>query len=253
MYLLPAIDLKGGQCVRLRRGDMSQATVFNTSAGQQARSFAREGAEWIHIVDLDGAFAGSPVNVEAVEDILKSADVKTELGGGIRSLDVVKMWLDKGVERVILGTQALRDPDFVKRACDMFPHRIAVGIDAKDGKVAVEGWAETSEMQASDLARRFENAGVRCHHLHGYFPRRRFARTEFGIDGGFGGTNYDARYCFGGHIVAGRHQRMPPLCGQEHSRRHCGQSDLREALYGFSGSFGTERRIGWKYWNVYTK
>ncbi len=160
MYLLPAIDLKGGQCVRLRRGDMSQATVFNTSAGQQARSFAREGAEWIHIVDLDGAFAGSPVNVAAVEDILKSADVKTELGGGIRSLDVVKMWLDKGVERVILGTQALRDPDFVKRACDMFPHRIAGGIDAKDGKVAVEGWAETSEMQASDLARRFENAGV---------------------------------------------------------------------------------------------
>ena len=133
MYLLPAIDLKGGQCVRLRRGDMSQATVFNTSAGQQARSFAREGAEWIHIVDLDGAFAGSPVNVAAVEDILKSADVKTELGGGIRSLDVVKMWLDKGVERVILGTQALRDPDFVKRACDMFPHRIAVGSDAKDG------------------------------------------------------------------------------------------------------------------------
>lgn len=160
MYLLPAIDLKGGQCVRLRRGDMSQATVFNTSAGQQARSFAREGAEWIHIVDLDGAFAGSPVNVAAVEDVLKSADVKTELGGGIRSLDVVKMWLDKGVERVILGTQALRDPDFVKRACDMFPHRIAVGIDAKDGKVAVEGWAETSEMRASDLARRFENAGV---------------------------------------------------------------------------------------------
>ena len=153
MYLLPAIDLKGGQCVRLRRGDMSQATVFNTSAGQQARSFAREGAEWIHIVDLDGAFAGSPVNVAAVEDILKSADVKTELGGGIRSLDVVKMWLDKGVERVILGTQALRDPDFVKRACDMFPHRIAVGIDAKDGKVAVEGWADYVPSACMELYR----------------------------------------------------------------------------------------------------
>ena len=160
MYLLPAIDLKQGKCVRLKQGDMAQATVFNDNPAAQAESFASQGAEWIHIVDLDGAFAGKPVNAQAVENILNAVDVKIELGGGIRTLETIQMWLDKGVARVILGTIALRDPDFVKQACREFPGRIAVGIDAKDGFVAVEGWAEKSGITAVDLARQFESAGV---------------------------------------------------------------------------------------------
>lgn len=160
MYLLPAIDLKQGKCVRLKQGDMAQVTVFNDNPAAQAESFASQGAEWIHIVDLDGAFAGKPVNAQAVENILNAVDVKIELGGGIRTLETIQMWLDKGVARVILGTIALRDPDFVKQACREFPGRIAVGIDAKDGFVAVEGWAEKSGITAVDLARQFESAGV---------------------------------------------------------------------------------------------
>ena len=160
MYLLPAIDLKDGKCVRLKQGDMNQATVFGNDPAERAKSFAGQGAEWIHIVDLDGAFAGKPVNTRPVEDILKSVDVKIELGGGIRTLDSIERWLDKGVTRVILGTIALRDPEFVKSACRLFPDRVAVGIDAKDGFVAVEGWAETSAVTAVDLAREFESAGV---------------------------------------------------------------------------------------------
>lgn len=181
MYLLPAIDLKGGKCVRLKRGDMERATVFNDSPDEQARLFAKQGVEWIHIVDLDGAFAGRPVNVDAVEGILKAVDVKIELGGGIRSVETIKAWLDKGVSRVILGTAALRDPDFVKRACDMFPSRIAVGIDAKDGMVAVEGWAETSRMRDVDLAKCFEKAGVEA-----------IIYTDISRDGVLTGPNLDA-------------------------------------------------------------
>lgn len=160
MYLLPAIDLKEGRCVRLKQGDMSQTTVFNDSPAQQAKDFVRQGTEWIHVVDLDGAFAGKPVNTAAVEEILKATDVKVELGGGIRSLDTINLWLEKGVTRVILGTIALRNPDLVKQACQEFPDQIAVGIDAKDGFVAVEGWAETSTIKDVELARRFESAGV---------------------------------------------------------------------------------------------
>lgn len=160
MYLLPAIDLKEGHCVRLKQGDMAQSTVFNDSPANQAEMFAKEGAEWIHVVDLDGAFAGKPVNTAVVEEILKATDVKIELGGGIRSLDTIELWLEKGVSRVILGTTALRNPELVKTACRAFPDRIAVGIDAKDGFVAVEGWAETSEIKDIELACRFESAGV---------------------------------------------------------------------------------------------
>ena len=160
MYLLPAIDLKEGRCVRLKQGDMAQSTVFNDSPANQARMFAQQGTEWIHVVDLDGAFAGKPVNVFAVEEILKAAKVKIELGGGIRSLETIRLWLEKGVSRVILGTAALRDPELVKEACREFSEKIAVGIDAKDGFVAVEGWAETSSVRDVDLARRFESAGV---------------------------------------------------------------------------------------------
>ena len=160
MYLLPAIDLKEGRCVRLKQGDMAQSTVFNGSPAGQAKTFTDQGAEWIHVVDLDGAFAGKPVNTTAVENILKATGVKIELGGGVRSLETILFWLEKGVTRVILGTAALRDPELVKQACREFPHKIAVGIDAKNGFVAVEGWTETSSVRDVELAKRFESAGV---------------------------------------------------------------------------------------------
>jgi phosphoribosylformimino-5-aminoimidazole carboxamide ribotide isomerase len=160
VILFPAIDLKGGQCVRLVKGDMAQATVFNTDPADQARQFAAAGAAWLHLVDLDGAFAGAPVNEAAVTSILDATALPVQLGGGIRDIARIEAWLKKGVARVILGTVALKNPDLVKQACRMFPGKIAVGIDAKGGKVAVEGWAETSELTALDLARRFEDAGV---------------------------------------------------------------------------------------------
>jgi phosphoribosylformimino-5-aminoimidazole carboxamide ribotide isomerase len=160
MILFPAIDLKNGQCVRLRQGDMGQATLFNADPADQARKFAADGAEWLHLVDLDGAFAGAPVNAAAVEAILATVEVPCQLGGGIRDIARIEDWLAKGVARVILGTVALKKPELVKGAGRMFPSRIAVGIDAKKGRVAVEGWAETSDVPALDLARRFEDAGV---------------------------------------------------------------------------------------------
>jgi phosphoribosylformimino-5-aminoimidazole carboxamide ribotide isomerase len=160
MILFPAIDLKDGQCVRLARGEMAQATVFNTDPAAQARSFAAQGFEWLHIVDLNGAFAGKPVNASAVDAILAAVSIPVQLGGGIRDLATIDAWLGKGVRRVILGTVAVRDPGLVREACERYPGRIAIGIDAKDGKVAVEGWAEVSELSAIDLARRFEDAGV---------------------------------------------------------------------------------------------
>ena len=160
VILFPAIDLKDGQCVRLRQGEMDQATVFNEDPTAQARSFEEQGFEWLHVVDLNGAFEGRPVNEAAVEAILAAIHIPVQLGGGIRDLDTIVAWLDKGIDRVILGTAAVRDPALVKEAARDFPGCIAVGIDARDGKVAVEGWAETSEMTALDLARRFEDAGV---------------------------------------------------------------------------------------------
>ena len=160
MILFPAIDLKDGKCVRLKLGEMDQATVFNDDPADQAASFERQGFKYLHIVDLNGAFAGKPVNGAAVDAILKAIKMPAQLGGGIRDLDTIEAWLAKGIARVILGTIAVRDPGLVKRACKAFPGRVAVGIDAKGGKVAVEGWAETSELTAIDLARRFEDAGV---------------------------------------------------------------------------------------------
>ena len=160
MILFPAIDLKDGQCVRLKLGDMDQATVFNDSPGNQARQFQDQGFEWLHVVDLDGAFAGESRNGDAVDAILASTTNPVQLGGGIRTLDHIEAWLSKGISRVILGTIAVRDPDLVRAACKKFPGKIAVGIDAKGGKVAVEGWAETSELTAVDLAGQFEDAGV---------------------------------------------------------------------------------------------
>lgn len=160
MILFPAIDLKAGQCVRLKLGDMNQATVFNDDPAAQAKSFEDQGFEYLHVVDLDGAFAGESRNGAAVDAILKTVNFPVQLGGGIRTLDHIEAWLDKGLARVILGTVAVRDPALVREAAQKFPGRVAVGIDAKGGKVAVEGWAETSELSVVELARRFEGAGV---------------------------------------------------------------------------------------------
>ena len=160
MILFPAIDLKDGNCVRLRQGDMDQATVFSTDPAAQGRAFEAQGFEWLHLVDLDGAFAGKPVNAIAVAQILKAVRIPAQLGGGIRNLTTIEAWLGEGIARVILGTAAVRDPALVRQACATFPGRIAVGIDARDGKVAIEGWAETSELSALELARRFEDLGV---------------------------------------------------------------------------------------------
>ena len=181
MIIFPAIDLKDGQCVRLKLGDMDQATVFNDNPGNQARAFEEQGFEWLHVVDLNGAFAGKSENSTAVESILANTSNPVQLGGGIRDLEGIAHWLDKGITRVILGTVAVRDPDLVKEACKRFPGRIAVGIDAKGGKVAVEGWAETSELSVIDLARQFEDAGVAA-----------IIYTDIDRDGILTGLNIDA-------------------------------------------------------------
>ena len=160
MILFPAIDLKDGQCVRLKLGDMAQATIFNDSPVDQAMIFENQGFDYLHVVDLNGAFAGESVNGAAVEAILAAVHFPVQLGGGIRTLAHVENWLEKGLARVILGTIAVRDPELVKQACKRFPGQVAVGIDARDGKVAVEGWAKTSELTAIELAKRFEGAGV---------------------------------------------------------------------------------------------
>lgn len=160
MILYPAIDLKNGQCVRLQQGRMEAATVFNDNPAAQARAFETQGFEALHVVDLDGAFAGEAINGAAVEAIVRAVRFPVQLGGGIRRLEQVEAWLTCGIARVIIGTAALRDPDFVRMAARKFPGQIAVGIDAREGKVAVEGWAETSDLAAEELALRFEDAGV---------------------------------------------------------------------------------------------
>lgn len=184
MNLFPAIDLKDGACVRLYKGEMTQATVFNASPADQAARFVVAGCRWLHVVDLNGAFAGKPVNAEAVAEILRVAhdnDVQVQLGGGIRDMATIEDWLARGVTRVILGTAALREPELVKEACRLHPGRIAVGIDARDGKVAVEGWAETSEVTAEELALRFADAGVAA-----------IVHTDISRDGAMQGANVAA-------------------------------------------------------------
>jgi phosphoribosylformimino-5-aminoimidazole carboxamide ribotide isomerase len=160
VILYPAIDLKDGQCVRLVRGDMAQATVFNAAPADQARRFAEAGAAWLHVVDLNGAFEGRPVNAGAVEAILAASDRPVQLGGGNRSMATIEAWLVAGVARVVLGTVAVKDPALVRNACKEWPGKIALGIDARGGRVAVEGWAEVSEIEVRDLALRFEDAGA---------------------------------------------------------------------------------------------
>ncbi len=181
MILFPAIDLKEGLAVRLEQGDMARATVFNRDPAAQARAFETQGFEYLHIVDLDGAFAGKPMNAGAVECILKDLKIPVQLGGGIRNTATVEAWLDKGVTRVIIGTAAVRDPPFVKQAARDYPGQVAVGLDARDGKVAVDGWAETSELSALDIARRFEDAGVAA-----------IVYTDIARDGLLKGLNLDA-------------------------------------------------------------
>jgi phosphoribosylformimino-5-aminoimidazole carboxamide ribotide isomerase len=160
VIIFPAIDLKQGRCVRLEQGDMDRATVFNEDPADQARSFCEQGFSHLHIIDLDGAFAGEPVNRAAVEAIVKATPAKTQLGGGIRTMATIAAWLEAGIGRVILGTAALRDPQLVKQACAEFPNQVAVGIDARAGFVAVEGWAEDTQMKVHDLAAVFEDVGV---------------------------------------------------------------------------------------------
>jgi phosphoribosylformimino-5-aminoimidazole carboxamide ribotide isomerase len=181
MILFPAIDLKDGECVRLRLGEMDQATVFNVDPAAQAREFEAQGFEWLHVVDLNGAFEGKPVNGKAVEAIFDAIHIPIQLGGGIRDLATIADWLEKGINRVILGTAAVRDPGLVREAARDFPGCIAVGIDARDGRVAIEGWAETSEMTALDLARSFEDAGVAA-----------IIHTDIARDGVLQGLNLEA-------------------------------------------------------------
>jgi len=186
VILFPAIDLKGGQCVRLKQGDMAQATIYNDDPAAQAKAFEDVGFSYLHVVDLDGAFAGQPVNASAVEAIRKSTSFPIQLGGGIRNLATIEGWLEKGVTRVIIGTAALRDPALVKEAARKFSGRVAVGLDAKDGKVAVEGWAETSELKVLDIARQFEDAGVAA-----------IIFTDIARDGLLKGINWDATIALG--------------------------------------------------------
>ena len=181
MILFPAIDLKEGLAVRLEQGDMARATVFNNDPAVQAVTFEQQGFKYLHIVDLDGAFAGKPVNRASVDRILSTAGCKVQLGGGIRNMATVEGWLTRGITRVIIGTAAVRDPDFVKEAAKKFPGRVAVGLDARDGKVAVEGWAETSELSVLDIARRFEDAGVAA-----------IVYTDVSRDGMLKGINWDS-------------------------------------------------------------
>ncbi|WP_420102119.1 1-(5-phosphoribosyl)-5-[(5-phosphoribosylamino)methylideneamino]imidazole-4-carboxamide isomerase [Bosea sp. (in: a-proteobacteria)] len=180
VILFPAIDLKEGRCVRLKQGDMAQATVFNDDPAAQAAAFEAQGFAWLHVVDLDGAFAGKPMNAAAVEAILARVAFPVQLGGGIRDMKTVAGWLEKGIARVIIGTAAVRDPGFVREAAKAFPGRVAVGIDARDGYVAVEGWAETSSLAAADLSRRFEDAGVAA-----------IIYTDIARDGMLQGINWD--------------------------------------------------------------
>jgi phosphoribosylformimino-5-aminoimidazole carboxamide ribotide isomerase len=181
VILFPAIDLKEGLAVRLEQGDMSRATVFHRDPAAQAHAFETQGFKYLHIVDLDGAFAGKPVNAYAVERILETISIPVQLGGGVREMGTIEGWLAKGVTRVIIGTAAVRNPALVREAAEEFPGRVAIGLDARDGRVAVEGWAETSELTAFDIAKRFEDAGVSA-----------IIYTDIARDGLLKGLNLDA-------------------------------------------------------------
>lgn len=181
MILYPAIDLKDGQCVRLIHGDMDQSTVFSDDPAAQALAFQNAGCDWLHMVDLNGAFAGEPVNAAAVEAILSALSIPAQLGGGIRDLATIEMWLSKGLSRVILGTVAVENPDLVRQAARAFPGQVAVGIDARNGRVATKGWATETDVQVTDLARSFQDAGVAA-----------IIYTDINRDGAMKGPNIEA-------------------------------------------------------------
>ena len=219
LTLYPAIDLKGGQCVRLRQGEMSNATVYSDDPAGQARAWIDAGCRWLHVVDLDGAFAGRSVNGDAVESILEQATVPVQRGGGIRDMDAIEFWLNRGVSRVLLGSAAVKNPALVLEACTAFPGRVAIGIDARHGLVATEGWAEQSELTATDFARRMEDAGAAC-----------LVLTEISRDGMLGGLDPrrdHPRRDRGGHPGhrIGRRGRARPSGGAGRCRR--GQPEHR--------------------------
>ncbi|MBL9059784.1 MAG: 1-(5-phosphoribosyl)-5-[(5-phosphoribosylamino)methylideneamino]imidazole-4-carboxamide isomerase [Mangrovicoccus sp.] len=189
MILYPAIDLKDGQCVRLLRGAMDRATVFSDDPAAQARAFQDAGCQWLHLVDLNGAFEGHPVNAAAVEAILAATDIPAQLGGGIRDMATIAMWLDKGIARVILGTVAVENPDLVRQAARAFPGRVAVGLDARNGRVATRGWAEETEMLVTELAARFEDAGIAA-----------IIYTDIERDGAMAGPNIGATAALAHHV-----------------------------------------------------
>jgi phosphoribosylformimino-5-aminoimidazole carboxamide ribotide isomerase len=189
VILFPAIDLKNGEAVRLQQGDMTRATVFSRDPAAQARAFAEQGFTYLHLIDLDGAFAGKPVNAAAVERIIAAVKIPVQLGGGIRDRATIDAWLDKGIARVIVGTAAVRDPALVKAAAGAYPGQVAVGLDARDGKIAVEGWSKTSALSALDVARRFEDAGVAA-----------IVYTDVNRDGMLEGLNLDATIALAGQI-----------------------------------------------------
>ena len=239
MILYPAIDLKDGACVRLLKGEMDSATVFGLDPAAQAKSFEDAGCKWLHLVDLNGAFAGKPVNAEAVEAILRSVRVPVQLGGGIRHLTTIENWISKGVARVILGTAAVEDPDLVRNAAHAFPDQIAVGIDARGGKVATRGWAEETEVEALDLARRYEDAGVAA-----------IIYTDIDRDGAMAGPNVRATADLAGAvsipvIASGGVSKLDdlialrkagPISGAISGRAlYDGALDLKEALAALDG------------------
>ena len=219
MILYPAIDLKGGKAVRLLRGDMATAKVFNEDPADQARRFAEAGFEWLHLVDLDGAVEGKPVNRRSVEAILESVSLPAQLGGGIRDLKSIEGWLEAGVVRVILGTVAVKNPQLVQEACRLFPGRIVVGIDARGGRVAVEGWVEESDISAEDLALRFEDAGVTAIVFTRHRPRRRPRRRQCGGYCGLGAADRHTGDRFRRCRVAGRY-RVVFGGGRQRCERH---------------------------------
>jgi phosphoribosylformimino-5-aminoimidazole carboxamide ribotide isomerase len=189
VILIPAIDIKDGACVRLEQGDMARATVFHRDPAAQARTFAALGFDYLHVVDLDGAFAGEPVNVAAVERVIQATNIPLQLGGGIRTIGAIESWLGKGVSRVVIGTAAVREPALVTKAARLYPSRVAVALDARDGRVAVAGWAETSELSVFDMARRFEDAGIAA-----------LIYTDVARDGMLAGLNLEAAIALAGAV-----------------------------------------------------
>ncbi len=250
MILFPAIDLKDGQCVRLIQGDMTRATIFNADPAAQARAFVEQGFDYLHVVDLDGAFAGKPMNAEAVRDILARVKVKLQLGGGIRDLKTVRGWLESGVARVIIGTAAVSDPAFVREAARLYPGQIAVGVDARNGLVAIEGWARTSDMSALDLGRRFEDAGVAA-----------IVYTDIARDGALAGLNLESTIALADKIgipviasgglasIEDIRRLTEPKCARlagaiAGRALYDGRLDPREALMLLRAGGGAERNAG---------